>query len=299
MPIHRVPATRGLGWLSESLDITGKHPGTVLGAVGLALVAAIGLALVVSLVTLGGTSTDAATSLVRALPLLLLVTLLQPVLLGGLLALLDRIERGEAAAAATVFAGFGGGRLLPLASLGLVQLAAVALNLLALHGLGGEDFLARYWAYFAELQPGQGFDPAAVPQPKHGGLVTLINIATNFLATAILVFSTPQVMLAGRDPLTAVLEALRAVLLNLPALLLAALVVFFGLIVAVLVLGLVSTLLGLIGGLIAPAVGGLLVFVLILLVVLAVFAMLAGAAYLAWREVFGMQAGSAEGEVEL
>lgn len=286
MPIRTVSAGRGLSWLSESLDMAGKRPAAVLGAALLATVTALAATIAGAILLMPGE--DGATSVgqgvARLVPLMILIIALQPVLMAGLIAVVARVDRGQSGGPTGVFAGFVGGRLLPLASLGLIQVASIGLNLLLLDWLGGEDFLSRYSAFLGSLSPGQGFDPAAVPQPENAGLLSLANLAINILSMALLALSVPQVMLAGRPPLGAVRDAFSATLRNLPALLIALVVGFLGLFLGVLVVGLVATLAGLIGGLIAPLIGSLLSFGIFLLGTLAAVAMMAGATYLAWRD---------------
>ncbi len=286
MPIRRVPVARCLSWLGESLDMTGKRPGAALGAVMLALTAAFVL-LLAAVLLIAPFMDGSPTSSLRAMSVLVLLLLaLQPVLFGGVLAVLHRIERGEPVSAAGVFVGFSGGRFLPLASLGLIQVVAFAINFLALDWLGGDGYLSRYWAYFEALQPGQGLDPNAIPQPENAGLLSLVNLIVGFLVLALLSFSVPQVLLAGRTPGSAVREALVATLVNLPALLSTSAVALLGILVATLVFGLLMALVGLVGKAVAPVLGALLGFALIVLAMLLAVAMLAGVAYLAWRDVF-------------
>lgn len=301
MQIRRVAFGRGLTWLTDSLDLAGKRPGAALGAALLALVLVFGvMVLAVAALAPGlheGGSVGSA--LRRMLPLALLMLALQPVLLAGLMQVLRRIDSGHGASAFDVFSAFRGGRLLPLASLGLIQVAALGLNLLALQLLGGDDFLTRYWAFFENFQAGRGFDPGAVPEPDNAALLSLINLALNYFATVALVFAVPQVMFAGRDPLTAVREALRAGVVNLPALLLTAVILIIALVVAILVIGLLMTLAGLVGRLIAPAVGQLLAFGVFGFSAVAIVAMLAGAAYLAWRDIFDGDADATQSQQEV
>ena len=294
MPIHHVSPGRGLSWLGESLDMAGRRPATVLGAALLALVTAIVVAVVAVMVLMpgaGGTGSVGET-LGRMLPLGVLMLALQPVLLGGLVSVVARIDRGEPTAATGVFAGFLGGRLLPLASLGLIQVAAAGLNLLLLDWLGGGDYLARYIEFLNGLEPGAGFDPEAVPQPQNAGLLTIANLFVNLLATALLAFSVAQVMLGGLGPLQALRSAFAGTLANLPAALLAGAVALLGLMLAAVVVSLVVALFAALGSLVTPLLGQLLGFSVLLLAMLAVIAMLAGATYLAWRDIFAGPGGS-------
>lgn len=286
MPIRTVSAGRGLSWLSESLDMAGKRPAAVLGAALLAIVTALAATIAGAILLMPGQEGAASVGqgVARLIPLMILVIALQPVLMAGLISVIARVDHGESAGATGVFAGFGGGRLLPLASLGLIQVASIGLNLVLLDWLGGDDFLARYGAFLDALSPGQGFDPAAVPQPENAGLLSLANLTINVLSMALLALSVPQVMLAGRTPLAAVRDAFGSTMRNLPALLVALVVGFLGLFLGMLVVGLVATLAGLVGGLIAPIIGNLLSFGILLLGTLAAVAMLAGATYLAWRD---------------
>ncbi len=294
MQIRSVAMGRGLAWLAESLDVAGKRPATVFGAALLAVTTAVAAAILAGLLLMPSFESEVEPTrlLTASLPLFLLAVALQPLLMAGLLVVIARVERGEPVAANAVFDGFRGGRLLPLASLGLIQIAAAALNLSMLGLLGGDGYLDRYLDAMTHLMSGGELDPSAIPVPEHGGLLNLSNLLINALAMALLAFSVPQVALAGLGPWAALTTAFSAILRNLPALALATLIGIVGLFVSALVLGLASALLGGLGNLISTALPTVLVFAVLVAWMLALVTILAGATYLAWRDILADGQGS-------
>ncbi len=294
MQIRSVAMGRGLAWLAESLDVAGKRPATVFGAALLAVTTAVAAAILAGLLLMPSFESEVEPTrlLTASLPLFLLAVALQPLLMAGLLVVIARVERGEPVAANAVFDGFRGGRLLPLASLGLIQIAAAALNLSMLGLLGGDGYLDRYLDAMTHLMSGGELDPSAIPVPEHGGLLNLSNLLINALAMALLAFSVPQVALAGLGPWAALTTAFAAILRNLPALALATLIGIVGLFVSALVLGLASALLGVLGNLISTALPTVLVFAVLVAWMLALVTILAGATYLAWRDILADGQGS-------
>ena len=294
MQIRSVAMGRGLAWLAESLDVAGKRPATVFGAALLAVTTAVAAAILAGLLLMPSFESEVEPTrlLTASLPLFLLAVALQPLLMAGLLVVIARVERGESVAANAVFDGFRGGRLLPLASLGLIQIAAAALNLSMLGLLGGDGYLDRYLDAMTHLMSGGELDPSAIPVPEHGGLLNLSNLLINALAMALLAFSVPQVALAGLGPWAALTTAFAAILRNLPALALATLIGIVGLFVSALLLGLASALLGVLGNLISTALPTVLVFAVLVAWMLALVTILAGATYLAWRDILADGQGS-------
>lgn len=290
MEIKRVAAARGLAWIGQSLDIAGKRPGAVLGGALLALVALFGLTIALALLVglLFGAGAAGGEGLAWRVGMVVVAILAaQPVLLAGLLHLLREADAGRPVSAGAALAGFRGERLLPLVALGLVQVAALGLNLLAVDQFGGEDYLSRYFAMLQSIQSGQPLDPASIPQPEHGGLLNLANLAIGYFSTANLALAVPLVFFRGLAPLAAIGLALRASVVNVLPLLLAALVLFVGLVMALVVVGLLGLVVGAIGRWIAPALGRLLSLLVLLLAAAAVAAMLPAIALQAWREIFG------------
>ncbi len=294
MQIRSVAMGRGLAWLAESLDVAGKRPATVFGAALLAVTTAVAAAILAGLLLMPSFESEVEPTrlLTASLPLFLLAVALQPLLMAGLLVVIARVERGESVAANAVFDGFRGGRLLPLASLGLIQIAAAALNLSMLGLLGGDGYLDRYLDAMTHLMSGGELDPSAIPVPEHGGLLNLSNLLINALAMALLAFSVPQVALAGLGPWAALTTAFAAILRNLPALALATLIGIVGLFVSALLLGLASALLGVLGNLISTTLPTVLVFAVLVAWMLALVTILAGATYLAWRDILADGQGS-------
>ena len=132
MDIRRLPASQGLVWFRQAINLGARNPRAVFGAAALAILAlyaaVLALALLLGVLLAGskasGQPPGIGLLMAVALPLTLAVMLLVPVLLGGLMHVIREAEAGRAVRARDVFAPLRSGRGRQLAWLGLVQVAA-------------------------------------------------------------------------------------------------------------------------------------------------------------------------------
>lgn len=292
MDIRRLPASHGLVWFRQAIDLGAKNPRAVFGA-ALLLIAALyaavlAMALVLAMLVGGdhasGQAPALGTLMAVAAPLTLAIMLLVPVLLGGLMHVVRETEAGRSVRARDVFMPLrdAGGRR--LAWLGVVQVALAVLGGLAMVAIAGGD----YWHdYLQAMQSAMQGQPPALPQPRNAGLLFLAQMAFNYFSYALMLFSIPLMLFSGLGLGDALRQSLRASVSNVGANLLAGVLFIGALVLAAIVVALAAGLLGILGGLVHPVLGSLLAMLAMLGFAAVVLVLVVGAAYLAWRDTFG------------
>jgi len=291
-PIHTVAASKGLNWVTQSLDVASRRPGLVLSAMLLGLFLLVVLSFLAAipgavLVAMDGSEHSLglpfnASWVLMALPVLVLI-FAQPVLFAGLLHVLREVDRGRPVGVTGILAGLNGGQARALASIGLVQVLSSALNLLFTRWFGGADYLVQYGNYMASMMKGVIIAP---PVPEHGGLLFVSGLALGFFAFTAQMYAIAQVQFQRREPLSAVIASLRASVVNVLPLTVAGLILAVGLFVGIIVLALAGTLLVMIAAFIAKALGRLIALLLFLFAIALVFTLMFGGIYLSWRDMF-------------
>ena len=293
MDIRKLPVGQGLAWFKQAIDLGGRNPRAVFGAALLLILAlyvavllvALGLA---ALVKGGQAVGDAAPTLAVAMwvavPLMLLIMLLVPILLGGLMHVIREAEAGRPVRARDVFMPLRSANGRRLALLGLVQVALAVVGGALVMGIAGAD----YWRDYMTAMQGamQGGTPQ-VPQAQNAGLEFDVQLVFNYFSYAMMLLAIPLMLFSGSGFVAALRDSLRAAVRNVGANLLAGLLFIGALLVASLVVLLVGGLASLIGGLVHSAVGGLLLMAVMLGFASVVLVLVAGGAYLAWRDTFG------------
>lgn len=294
MDIRKLPAGQALAWFKQAIDLGGSNPRGVFGA-ALLMIAAFYAILLLLLVPMMGLTAglqsdevDLAAVMTRVMPMVAVmvvaVSLLVPFLVGGFMHVLRENEAGRRPGALQVFRAFRAPQRGSLLLVGLVVLAVQVLGNLLVMLAGGTDYMAQY----AQMMQGvlSGADPATVEQPRTPLLMFLLQLAVNYVAYAILLFSVPLMLFRGAGLREALAASLRAAGRNLPAYLFAAVLFIVGLLVAVLLFALVTMLTAAVGSAIHATVGTALTALLALLFACAVVVVALGAAYLAWRDTF-------------
>jgi hypothetical protein len=291
MDIRRLPASQGLVWFRQAIDLGAKNPRAVFGAALLAIAAlyaaALLMVLVLATLMLGGkavgSNPDLGLVMAVALPLTLAIMVLVPVLLGGLMHVIRETEAGRVVRARDVFAPLRSAQGRRLAWLGLVQVALAVIGGLLMMAIAGGD----YWHdYMQAMQSAMQGAAPVLPEPQHPGLLFLVQIAFNYFSYALMLFSIPLMLFSGCNLSTALRHAVRASLTNLGANLLVGVLFLGALMLAAFVVLLVAGLLGVIGNLIHAVVGSLLMMLAMVGFAAVVLVLLAGASYLAWRDTF-------------
>lgn len=294
MDIRKLPAGQALAWFKQAIDLGGSNPRGVFGAAILMIAAFYVVVLALLLPMMGLTAglqsdeVDMAAVMTRVMPMVavmvIAVSLLVPFLVGGFMHVLRENEAGRKPGALQVFHSLRAPQRGSLLLVGLVVLAVQVIGNLLVMLAGGTDYMAQYAQMMQAVL--SGADPATIEQPRTPLLMFLLQLAVNYVAYAILLFSVPSLLFRGVGLRDALGGSLRAAGRNLPAYLLAAVLFIVGLIVAALLFVLVAALAAVIGSAIHGAVGTALTVVLALLFACAVLVVSLGAAYLAWRDTF-------------
>lgn len=289
---RRVPVARALGWLTSAINVGARGGRAVFGGTALGI-AALYLLLTVMLAVLSppqaaGAAVDVTAALRAIAPVFVVMLLAFPLLLGGVVHLVDLAERGAPVRPVDVFAPLRDGRRVrALAAVGLLQVALAAIVMALVTLLGGDDFWSEYMQAVQQLVNGQAATP---PQPRHPLLMSAMQMVFNYFSAATMLLSVPLVVCSGLGISAAFVGSLRAALRNLVPNLVAAAVVVAVVVAAVVAFAVVAALAGSIGALVHASVGALLVAALTLAFATVMLTLLMAAAYHAWRDMFGPDA---------
>ena len=293
MDIRSLPVGQGLTWFKQAIDLGGKTPRAVFGAAMLMIATLYAVALLMAIVLAAvsgvgsmteGTAPALGQVMLIALPLMLVIMLLVPILLGGLMHVIREAEAGRPVRARDLFAPLRSGNGRRLAMLGVLQLVLAAIGAGIVVALAGGD----YWRdYTAAMQVAMQGGTPNVPQPQNAGLLFVVQILFNYFSYALMLFSIPLMLFSGASFGSALRDSLRASVRNIGANLLAGVLFIGAMLVASLIVLLVGGLVAMIGGLIHGTVGSLLATVVVLGFASVVLVMMIGGAYLAWRDTFG------------
>ena len=275
-PINKLPASAGAQWLLDAFALLRRAPWG-LGRLGVIWGALTLLALAGGLLhpTLG-------------LALQLGLSLLGPFLFAGLLWAVHEVDAGRPTQPGMLFHEMRGEHAPALLATLLPQLVmGIGLALLFMLLVGPEG-MQRVIEVAMKIQAaqaaGQQPDPALVQDLPVGRVLLCLLLAMAAVpVVAFLIFvAVPQVVFSGSPGLAAMRTSLRACLHNLPALvvfMLLLLVTLLALSVGVQIVAMVLQLL--LGAATA-------VFVANLLLMAVMMPLLAGVAYFAWKQMFGM-----------
>jgi hypothetical protein len=285
--IRKLPVGRGLAWFRQAADLGVRNPRAIFGAGLLFILTLYAVVLVMMLPAMGmmrsGASKDVMALLGWLAPLFLVVLLLMPVLFGGLMHVIREAEAGRPVRARDLYAPLRQGAARRLALLGLLQLLFGVLGAVVAVTLAGAD----YWQqYLAAMQDAMNGAAPVMPQPAHPGLLLVFQLLFNYFSYAVMLFSIPLMLFAGRTLRESIVLSLRAALANVGANLLAAGLFLGAVIVGAVLATLLATLANLLGGLILAQLGMLLEILVLLVFGVAVIVVLTGVAYFAWRDIF-------------
>lgn len=261
--IRKVPFGAGAEWLLGGIALLRKAP-LALGLLGLIW---------------GGLSALATAS--GQLWLSLLLALAGPLLFGGIVYAAREVDQGRSATPAHLIQGVRDGKLPRLLAMLLPQVAALLLMGLLMVVIVGPDELQHLNQVLLQMQTNP--DPALVESLPAGRLmlwllaVVVVGVVTGFFTFV----AIPEVMFTDRGAFAAMALSFRACLRNVGALL----VMIVLLLIATFALSLALQLLG---ALLAFAIGAQAsMFVVQLLLMAMLLPVMAGAIYLAWRQLVG------------
>lgn len=288
MQVRKVPVSQGLAWLRAAVDLGARNPKAVFGAALLFIAVLYLLAAVLGVVAAtltgdGKAAPSGALFMAIFVPLFIGMMVLMPILIGGLMHVIREAESGRPVRARDLFAPFHTGRAKGLAALGVLQIVLAILGGVLMVAVAGPN----YWEqYLDAMRAAMGGAMPVMPEPKNPLLLFLVQIAFNYFTYAIMLLSVPLVLFSGTPLVEAVRASLRASVQNIGANLFAALLFVVGVILAGIAVTLVALLANFIGGLLHPTVGTALSMVILLGFASVLLVVLAGGAYLAWRDTF-------------
>jgi len=288
MQVRKLPLSQGLAWFRAAVDLGGRNPKAVFGAALLFIVVLQGLmlalaVLLASLFVSGDAEPSPSTAIMVGTPLYVAVMVLMPILIGGLMHVIREAESGRPVRARDLFAPFRNGQAKGLAALGLLQIAFGIVGLLLVTAIAGPNYWNEYMAAMKQMM--SGVTPE-FPHMRHEGLLFLVQLVFNYFTYAIMLLSVPLVMFSKASLVEAVGASLGASVRNVGANLLAAGLFAMGTLFAAIIALLLAWLAGLVGNLVHASVGALLSMMVLLGFGAALMVVLAGGAYLAWRDTF-------------
>ena len=284
----------------QAVNIGRSNPRAVFGAV--ALLALVGLVpSVIQLVLQSGLGLGTTASLAVMAACTLAMVVVYPLLIGGVLRVIDAAEHGRPTHAAALFdtfrAGSGAGRLV---GFGVAMFVAYLVLFVAVVALFGQDFSGWYMELLSASTQNDPAAQAKVLQDVPDGFGTMMALGTlaGLFFSGIYAIGFGQVALAGRGVGSALFDGVAGTLKNVLPILLLAMVVFAGFLAFALALAMVISLLGMVGGLVHPALAVLLAAPVYLGGLLMLYVVMFGVMYFMWRDVCGEAAPLPPGQVE-
>lgn len=290
MDIRKVAAVHGIQWLRSAVNVGARNPRALFGAailffITLYVVAALAVLPVASRLQ-GRSDLSISESLAAGVPLLVVLALATPVLLGGLMHVVHEVENGRPARARDLFAMLRPGRAPGLVGLGLVQVVLNVAGVLLVIAVTGPDYVLDSIRVMQSALEGQVVAPKEQPNVAVLMLLQLVQLALNYFSVALMLMCVPLMVLSRRRLGDALQAGFRASLLNLAPNLLAGLVFVAAFMAAALAVTLVSAVVGGIGALLSPVLGGMLALAIWLVFGVVVLVVLVASSYFAWRDIF-------------
>ena len=287
MSTHARSPAAGWSWLKQAVNLGRRNPRAVFGAVALvalvALVPSLLQAMVQGTLALGQTGSLA----VMAAGTLVMVVV-YPLLVGGLLRVIDAAEHDRPIHATALFdtfrAGNGAGRLV---GFGVAMFVAYLAVFVVVVSLFGQDFLAWYMDLLAASTQNDADAQAKLLQDMPEGFGTLMALGTlaGLFFGGVYAIGFGQVALRGRSVGSALADGVAGTLKNVLPIGVLALIAFVGFFAFALVAMLVILLLVTIGGLVHPMLALLLAAPVYFGALLVLYVVMFGVMYFMWRDV--------------
>lgn len=281
--IRKVPLTHGAQWLMRAINLGRRNPRAIFGAALLLIAVLYLLMFVFTLPLQFGETTDFETAITTVAVAALAAVLILPVLLGGLMHVIREAESGRPTRARDLFAPLRLHKALPLALLGMIQIAlALICGSLLIWATG-----ADYWPQYQEMVRGAITGRiTTVPTAEQPALVALAQLLFYYFSTAVVLVSVPQIMFSGLSLSDAVKRSFSASLWNLGSYLFATMLFMLGAMLAGLLVSVAALVLALLGSAVAPMFGHLLAWLLFAAYGMVFLVVMCGTCYYAWSDVF-------------
>ncbi|BAV95834.1 hypothetical protein A7A76_10735 [Lysobacter enzymogenes] len=283
LPIRKVPLTHGAQWLMRAINLGRRNPRAIFGA-ALLLIAVLYLLMVVFTLPLQfGEAPDFETAVTTVALAALAAVLILPVLLGGLMHVIREAENGRPTRARDLFAPLRLHKALPLALLGMIQIALALICGSLLVWATGAD----YWPQYQEMVRGAITGRiTTVPTAEQPALVALAQLLFYYFSTAVVLVSVPQIMFSGLGLSDAVKRSFGASLWNLGAYLFATMLFMLGAMIAGLMVSIAALVVAMLGAAVTPMLGHLLAWLLFAAYGTVFLVVMCGTCYYAWSDVF-------------
>lgn len=301
MHTHAHGPAAGWSWLMQAVNLGRRDPRAVFGAVALlALVALLPSLVQVALQSMVGSDPTATMAVLAACTLVMVVV--YPLLIGGVLRVIDAAENGRPTHATALFdafrAGSGRGRLV---GFGVVMFVAYLVVFVAVVWLFGQDFFGWYMQLVTAGSQEDQATVAKLMQAPPDGLGTMMALGTlaGLFFAGVYAIGFGQVALRGRSVGGALADGVAGTLKNVLPILLLAVVAFCAFLALALVVALVGGLLALVGGMVHPLLAALLVAPVYMGMLLLMYVVMFGVMYFMWRDVCGEPPAPTPGHVAL
>ncbi|WP_233198654.1 MULTISPECIES: hypothetical protein [Luteimonas] len=292
MTTRTVGAGHGWRWLVQAVNVGRGNPKAVYGAI--AILSALALVpSVLQLVLQQAMGLDAQSQLMVIGATSLLSIVVYPLLIGGVLRVIDRVERNQPAKATDVFATFsaeaGAGRLV---GFGLLMGALYIATFYALISAFGEGVIDWYMQILAISQDMSGqsapASPPDLPLPPAGlGPLMALGLLFGLYYAIVYAIGLGQVALGGEPVGKAFTDGLVGALKNALPVVVVAVLSMAGGVVLMLAFAMVVTLITVVASLLHPAIAAFLVLPLYLALVLVLYIVMFGVMYALWRDICG------------
>lgn len=282
-PVRKVPLTHGAQWLKRAINLGTRNPRAIFGAALLLIAMLYVLMFVFTLPLQFGAVSDFEGAIATLAMAMLAAALVLPVLLGGLMHVIREAESGRPVRARDLFAPLRLHKALPLALLGLIQIALALICGSLLVWATGAD----YWPQYQEMVRGAITGRiTTVPTAEQPALVALAQLLFYYFSTAVVLVSVPQIMFGGLSLSDAVKRSFGASLWNLGSYLFATMLFMLGAMIAGLLVSVAALVVAFLGAAVTPLLGHLLAWLLFAAYGMAFLVIMCGTCYYAWRDVF-------------
>ncbi len=291
MTTRAVSPGSGWRWLRQAINLGRNNPKAVFGAVALLAI----IALIPSVVQLAlqyglGLGPEAVMTVIGVTTLASLA--IYPLLIGGLLRVIDAAENGRPTRAGAIFDTFhadgGRGRLI---GFGLLMTAIYLGVFLLVISLLGKDFMGWYWQLITAAQAQQAggapISPELLALPEGFGQVMAIGSLFALFMGGVYAIGFGQVALGGRSVGQALGDGFAGTLKNVLPIVLLAVLSVVGMFALVLVVTIVGGILAMLGGLVHAMLGMLLVMPVYIGMLLVIYVVMFGVMYFMWRDICG------------
>lgn len=297
MTTRAVSPGGGWRWFRQAIDLGRSNPKAIFGAVALLALIALIPSMIQMLLQFGlGLGPEVVMVVIGLTTLASIVV--YPLLIGGLLRVIDAAENGRATHASAIFDTFhAGGDRARLIGFGLLMTAIYLGVFLLVVSLFGKDFMDWYWKLITAAQAQQAggapMPPELLALPEGFGQVMALGSLFALFMGGVYAIGFGQVALGGRSLGAALGDGVGGTLKNVLPMLVLVVLAVAAMFALALVVSLVGGILMLFGSLVHPSLGLLLVMPVYIGMLLVVYVVMFGVMYHMWRDICGEQTAKA------